>query len=301
MTLRFGIDLRGTKTEIAALRQNNSEIIYKQRIPTERTYEGVIQSICALVATAETELKETGTVGIGLPGALSPATGLIKNANSTWLNGKPFDKDLAQAMGRPIRLANDADCLALSEATDGAGAGKNIVWGVILGTGVGSGIVVNGRLLQGANAICGEWGHNPQPGLDSGQARDLPCYCGHNGCVETVLSGPALAKEYLRITGKAKPAPEIIEDMIKGDQTAEKIFQIYEDRLARATAAVINIIDPHVIVLGGGMSNVDRLYTTLPRLWPKYVFSDTVLTQLKKAVYGDSSGVRGAAWLWNVT
>ncbi|MBP3403981.1 MAG: ROK family protein [Alphaproteobacteria bacterium] len=299
MTLRFGIDLGGTKTEIAALRQNSSEIIYKRRISTERTYEGVIRSICSLVSTAEKELNETGTVGIGLPGALSPATGLIKNANSTWLNGKPFDKDLVQAMGRPIRLANDADCLALSEATDGAGADKDIVWGVILGTGVGSGIVVNGRLLQGANAICGEWGHNPQPGLNSEESGNLPCYCGRNGCIETVLSGPALAKEYLRITGQAKSTPEIIDDMIKGDRTAEKIFQIYEDRLARATAAVINILDPHVIVLGGGMSNVDRLYTTLPKLWPKYVFSDTVLTQLKKAVYGDSSGVRGAAWLWN--
>lgn len=299
MTLRFGIDLGGTKTEIAALRQNNSEIIYRRRIPTERSYEGVIQSICSLVSTAEKELHETGTVGIGMPGAISPSTGLIKNANSTWLNGKPFDKDTAQALERPIRVANDADCLALSEATDGAGAGQSVVWAVILGTGVGSGIVVNTRLMQGANAICGEWGHNRLPELDERDAAEYPCYCGHSGCIETILSGPGFAKEYLRLTGKSKTAPEIIEDMNNGDSTAEKIFQTYEDRLAKATAAVINIIDPHVIVLGGGMSNIDRLYTTVPKLWPKYVFSDTVLTQLKKAVHGDSSGVRGAAWLWN--
>ena len=266
---------------------------------TEHTYEGVIRSICFLVSTAEKELNQTGSVGIGLPGALSPATGLIKNANATWLNGKAFDKDLSEAMGRPIRIANDADCFALSEATDGAGAGKDIVWGIILGTGVGSGIVVHGKLLQGANAICGEWGHNPQPGLDSDKATKLPCYCGHNGCIETVLSGPALAKEYFRITGKEKSSPEIIDAMNNGDLIATELFKTYEDCLARATAAVINIIDPHVIVLGGGMSNIDRLYTTLPQLWPKYVFSDTVLTQLKKAAYGDSSGVRGAAWLWN--
>ncbi len=299
MTLRFGIDLGGTKTEIAVLRQNNSEIIYKQRIPTPRTYDGIIRNICSLIAATEKKLNESGSVGIGLPGALSPASGLIKNANLTCLNGKPFDKDLNTALGRPIRLANDADCLALSEATDGAGTGYGIVWGVILGTGIGSGIVVNGRLMQGANAICGEWGHNPQPGLKPSEIKRLPCYCGRNGCIETVLSGPALAKEYFRITGKEKTTPEIIKAMTDGEKDAEKVFRIYEDRLAKATAAVINIIDPHVIVLGGGLSNVDRLYTTIPRLWPKYVFSDTVLTKIKKAAYGDSSGVRGAAWLWN--
>lgn len=299
MTLRFGIDLGGTKTEIAALRQNSPEIVYKQRIATERTYEGVIKSICSLVSTAEKELKESGSVGIGLPGALSPVTGLIKNANSTWLNGHPLDKDLADAMGRPIRLANDADCFALSEATDGAGAGYGIVWGVILGTGVGSGIVVNTKLMQGANAICGEWGHNPHPALSAQEAESLPCYCGRKGCVETVISGPALAKEYAKKTGKNKTMPEIIQEVMNADPTAEQTFQRYEEYLAQALAYVINIIDPHVIVLGGGMSNVDRLYTTIPQLLPKYVFSDTVSTQIKKAVYGDSSGVRGAAWLWN--
>ena len=299
MTLRFGIDLGGTKTEIAALRPNNSEIIYKKRIPTERTYDGVIKSICALVETTQSDLKEDGTVGIGLPGALSPVTGLIKNANATWLNGKPLDKDLIKAIGKPIRLANDADCFALSEATDGAGKGYGIVWGVILGSGVGSGIVVNTKIMQGANAICGEWGHNPHPALNKNETESLPCYCGRNGCIETVLSGPALAKEYFRITGKTKSTPEIIEEMTRKDPTAETIFQRYEEYLAQAMACVVNIIDPHVIILGGGMSNIDRLYTTLPQLLPKYVFSDTVSTKIKKAVYGDSSGVRGAAWLWN--
>jgi fructokinase len=285
--LRIGIDLGGTKIEALALDAAGSEV-FRKRVPTPRgDYAATISAVKALVH----QIGE-GTVGIGIPGAESRATGLIKNANSTWLIGKPLAKDLEAALGRPVRLENDANCFALSEATDGAAKGAAVVFGVILGTGVGGGIVVHGKVIRGANGIAGEWGHNPlpQPG-----DRDLPlpaCYCGRAGCIETYLSGPALSNDHERRTGQRLKAEEIVA---RGDES----LALYEERLARSLAGVINVLDPDVIVLGGGMSNVARLYTQVPRLWGRHVFSDRVVTRLVPPAHGDSSGVRGAAWLWN--
>ena len=232
-----------------------------------------------------------GSVGIGMPGALSRVTGLVKNANSTWLIGKPLKEDLEKILGRPVRVENDANCFALSEAVDGAGKGAEVVFGVILGTGVGGGIVVRGKILTGPNAIAGEWGHNPLP-LPSGEDLPLPpCYCGRLGCIETYLSGPGLARDHEKETGERLEPEKVVFH--------EKTMTRYEDRLARALAGVINVLDPDVIVLGGGMSNASRLYTEVPRLWAKHVFSDHVATRLVRNVHGDASGVRGAAWLWN--
>lgn len=231
-----------------------------------------------------------GSVGIGMPGALSQVTGLVKNANSTWLNGKPLKQDLEKALGREVRLENDANCFALSEASDGAGKGAQVVFGVILGTGVGGGIVVNGRVLTGANAIAGEWGHNPLPLPETEDLPLPPCYCGRAGCIETYLSGPGLARDHESATGRRVAPEEAVLDA--------KTMARYQERLARALASVINLLDPDVIVLGGGMSKLAALYTEVPRLWTRYVFSDHVATRLAPPVHGDSSGVRGAAWLW---
>jgi predicted NBD/HSP70 family sugar kinase len=287
MGLRIGIDLGGTKIEALALDAAGREVIRK-RIPSPRgDYAATISAISSLVS----EVGE-GSVGIGIPGALSQVTGLVKNANSTWLIGQPLKEDLEKALGRPVKLENDANCFALSEATDGAGKGAAVVFGVILGTGVGGGIVVNGQVLSGANAIAGEWGHNPLP-LPSAQDLPLPdCYCGRAGCIETYLSGPGLARDHELRTGRRLLPEEIVS---LGDQSLER----YVERLARALASVINLLDPEVIVLGGGMSKVGRLYTEVPRLWSRYVFSDHVATRLAPPVHGDSSGVRGAARLWD--
>lgn len=287
MGLRIGIDLGGTKIEALALDAAGREVIRK-RIPSPRgDYAATISAISSLVS----EVGE-GSVGIGIPGALSQVTGLVKNANSTWLIGQPLKEDLEEALGRPVKLENDANCFALSEAIDGAGKGAAVVFGVILGTGVGGGIVVNGKVLSGANAIAGEWGHNPLP-LPSAQDLPLPdCYCGRAGCIETYLSGPGLARDHELRTGRRLPPEEIVS---LGDQSLER----YVERLARALASVINLLDPDVIVLGGGMSKVGRLYTEVPRLWRRYVFSDHVATRLAPPAHGDSSGVRGAAWLWD--
>jgi predicted NBD/HSP70 family sugar kinase len=282
---RIGVDLGGTKIEAIALDAAGREV-FRKRVPTPRgDYAATVSAVCSLV----NEIGE-GTVGIGMPGALSRATGLVKNANSTWLNGKPLKQDLEKALGRAVRLENDANCFALSEAVDGAGKGAAVVFGVILGTGVGGGIVVDGKVITGANAIAGEWGHNPLP---APTAEDLPhpdCYCGRRGCIETYLSGPGLARDYEQRTGERRAAEQVVlheESMLR-----------YSERLARALASVINVLDPDVIVLGGGMSNVARLYTEVPRLWQRHVFSDQVATRLAPPVHGDSSGVRGAAWLW---
>lgn len=278
--MRIGIDLGGTKTEIVVL-GDAGETVLRERVPTPRgDYPATVAAIAALVKAAETKVscRETApvaSVGIGIPGAESRITGRIKNANSTWLIGQPLRADLERALQRPVRIANDANCFALSEATDGAAAGAAVVFGVILGTGVGGGIVVNGQVLVGPNAIAGEWGHNPL----AGEAEQRPCYCGRLNCIETFLSGPALAAD-----GGAEDAAAL---------------QRYERRLARALAQVINLLDPDVIVLGGGVSNLDRLYDRVPRLWGEFVFSDAVATRLVKNKHGDSSGVRGAAWLWN--
>jgi fructokinase len=286
MDVRIGVDLGGTKIEALAIDARGREI-FRKRIPTPR---GDYAATIAAVASLVNEIGP-GMVGVGIPGALSQVTGLVKNANSTWLIGKPLKDDLEKAVGREVRLENDANCFALSEATDGAGKGARVVFGVILGTGVGGGIVADGKVVTGANAIAGEWGHNPLP---APTAADLPhpeCYCGRKGCIETYLSGPGLSRDHEQVTGERRAAEEIASF---GNETMSR----YMERLARSLAGVINVLDPDVIVLGGGMSNVARLYTEVPRLWTRHVFSDHVATRLAPPVHGDSSGVRGAAWLW---
>ena len=293
--LRLGVDLGGTKIEIVALAEGGRQLL-RRRVPAPRgDYLATLTSIADLVRTAEGELREKGSVGIGIPGAESRATGLIKNANSTWLIGRPLRRDLEQALQREVRLANDANCFALSEATDGAAVGAEAVFGVILGTGVGGGIVVNGKVLAGANAIAGEWGHNRLPGDESVWPE---CYCGRKGCVETFLSGPGMARDHAERNGEKLDPVEIATRAAAGDATCEATLRRYEARLARALAQVVNILDPDAIVLGGGLSNLDRLYTNVPNLWREHVFSDHVATRLVKNHHGDASGVRGAAWLW---
>ena len=261
-------------------------------------YAATVETVARTVEDLESALGVAGTVGVGIPGTISPATGLVKNANSVWLNGRALDRDLAGRLRRPVRLANDANCFALSEATDGAGRGARVVFGVIVGTGTGGGIVVDGRVLVGPNAVAGEWGHNPMPWPREGEWPGPACYCGKTACIETFLSGPGLSADHERTTGEHCAVPELARRATAGDPAAEATLARYEDRMARALAGVVNILDPGVIVLGGGMSNLDRLYDAVPRLWPAYVFSDCVDTPLRRPVHGDSSGVRGAAWLW---
>ena len=299
---RIGIDLGGTKIEIVAL-DDAGQQRYRQRIATPPgDYAATIQAIVQLVRQAESVLGAPGCVGIATPGAVSRVSGRIKNANSLCLNNQPLVEDVQRALQREIRIANDANCFALSEATDGAGTGADIVFGVILGTGVGGGVVVHRRLLTGANAIAGEWGHNPLPvHASSATSAELPghaCYCGKRGCIETWLSGPALARHFLEDTGRALPAEQIVAQAAS-DPQCEAALRAYEDRLARSLASIINVLDPDVIVLGGGLSGIARWYDTVPRLWTRYVFSDHVATKLLPPKFGATSGVRGAAWLWN--
>jgi fructokinase len=297
MTLALGIDLGGTKIEIIALAESGAVLLRRRRQSPRDSYEKTLDAVRDLVLAAEAELRAEGTVGFGTPGAISPATGLLKNSNSTWLNGRPLDRDLARHLERPIALANDADCLAVSEATDGAAAGAPSVFAVILGTGVGGGLAIHGRVLSGPNAIAGEWGHNPLPWPEPSELPGPPCYCGLNGCIETWLSGPGLARDYRAATGIARESPAIVAAAAEGDAAAEAALCRYEDRLARGLATVINIVDPVTIVLGGGVSNLGRLYARVPAIWQRYVFSDTLRTRLLPPMHGDSSGVRGAAWL----
>jgi len=287
MTLRIGVDLGGTKIEAIALDRQGREV-FRKRIPSPQgSYPATLEAVAGLVREAG-----EGSVGVGIPGSISRATGLVKGANSTWLIGKPFREDLEKILQREVRMENDANCFALSEAVDGAGSGARVVFGVIVGTGVGGGIVVDGRVLTGPNAIAGEWGHNPLPAPD-GDDFPLPqCYCGRKGCIETYLSGPGLSRDHERATGKRLSAEDIVA---LGGETLAR----YQDRFARSLASVINTLDPDVIVLGGGMSNAASLYARVPRLWGRHVFSDQVATRLAKAMHGDSSGVRGAAWLWD--
>jgi len=298
MQLRIGIDLGGTKIEVIALGAAG-RVLARHRVPTPQgDYAATLAAVVGLVDRVEVETGRRGTVGVGTPGALSRVSGLIKNANSTCLIGEPLKDDLQALLGRELRVANDANCFALSEAVDGAGQGAPVVFGVILGTGVGGGIVVNGRVLDGANGIAGEWGHNPLP-LPAGEDLPLPsCYCGRAGCIETYLSGPGLAMDHARCSGELARPEGIVAGAAEGDPACEASLARYEHRLARALAGVINILDPDVIVLGGGLSNVERLYETVPSLWRPHVFSDHVATRLLRARHGDSSGVRGAAWLW---
>ena len=295
---RIGVDLGGTKIEAAAL-DGGGRTAARRRIATPGgDYAATLTAVRDLVLALEAELGARGSVGVGTPGAISPATGLIKNANSTCLNGRPLDRDLSAALDRPVRIANDADCFALSEAVDGAGAGAPTVFGVILGTGVGGGVVVRGKLLSGPNAIAGEWGHSPLPWPRDDERPGPGCFCGKRGCTEAFLSGRGLAEDHAARTGERLSAPEIAAQAAAGGSSSEASLRRYEDRLARALAVAINLIDPHVIVLGGGLGQIERLYASVPRLWGAYVFSDTVATQLLPPRYGDASGVRGAAWLW---
>ncbi|ECC9151778.1 fructokinase [Salmonella enterica subsp. salamae] len=299
--MRIGIDLGGTKTEVIAL-DDAGEQRFRHRLPTPREdYQQTIETIAALVDMAEQATGQTGSVGIGIPGSLSPYTGVVKNANSTWLNGQPFDNDVSRRLKREVRLANDANCLAVSEAVDGAAAGAQTVFAVIIGTGCGAGVALNGRAHIGGNGTAGEWGHNPLPWMDNDELRyreEIPCYCGKQGCIETFISGTGFATDYQRLSGKALKGDEIIRLVDAQDAVAELALSRYELRLAKALSHVVNILDPDVIVLGGGMSNVERLYKTVPSLMKSFVFGGECETPVRKAQHGDSSGVRGAAWLW---
>jgi len=340
--MRIGIDLGGTKTEIICLNKKNGKEIYRQRVPTPKNnYVETINSVKQLVLQAERTVGQSGSVGMGIPGTISNVSHVVKNSNSTWLNGERLDKDLESALERPIRIQNDANCFTVSEATDGAAKGKRVVFGVIIGTGCGGGIVVNGKPLGGINGIGGEWGHNPLPYpkcyisskvkapdnfhshnphnndavlenkeneidlnyyTDQENLSEWPgpiCYCGRRGCLETWISGPAFKNDYLRVTGKQSSTHDIIASAEKGEANAYAALSRYMDRLARGLAGIINTLDPDAIVLGGGMSNIGALYTEIPKIWGKYVFSDLVHTPLLSPRFGDSSGVRGAAWLWN--
>lgn len=296
--MRIGIDLGGTKTEVVALAEDGEELV-RRRVPTRRdAYEDVVETVAELVESVETDLGATATLGAGTPGAISPTTGLIKNSNLTVLNGRPLDRDLSTALDREVRVANDADCLALSEATDGAGAGYQTVFAVILGTGVGGGVAVNHTIVTGPNAIGGEWGHNPLPWPSDTDWIGPDCYCGRRGCIETYLSGPGMASDHERATALAMSPPEIVAAARAGEPGALATLERYADRLARGLASVINVLDPHVIVLAGGMSRIRELYEAVPARLAQFVFSDQVETSLVPAAHGDSSGVRGAAWLW---
>jgi fructokinase len=298
MPPRIGIDLGGSKIEIAAFDPGGRELL-RRRVPTPQgDYRATLNAVAALLAEAESELGTQATVGIGMPGAESRGSGLIKNANSTCLIGQPLRHDLETLLQREIRLANDANCFALSEAVDGAAVGAEVVFGVIIGTGCGGGVVVRGRVLNGANAIAGEWGHNPLPWPADDERPGPACYCGKHGCIETWLSGPGLAQDMERHTGRHLSAAAIARRAAAGDGDCQAALERYEDRLARGLAHVVNLLDPDVIVLGGGLSNIARLYENVPRRWGRYVFSDQVATRLLPPLHGDSGGVRGAAWLW---
>jgi len=296
--MRIGVDLGGTKIEAIALDDNGAEL-WRRRIATPAgDYEGILAAIAGLVQTAERELSRQGTVGIGTPGAISPDTGMIKNSNSTVLIGRPLDRDLGNLLQRPIRIENDANCFALSEATDGAGRDGRVVFGVILGTGVGGGIVVDKTLLPGRNCIAGEWGHNTLPWIRQDEWPGAQCYCGKYGCIETFLCGAGLARQYQALTKRSLSANDVAAAALNGDQGALDSLLLYRDRLARSLASVINVLDPDIIVLGGGLSNIDAIYAGLPELILKSAFTDVLHTKIGRAAHGDSSGVRGAAWLW---
>ena len=304
MTPLLGVDLGGTKIEVAALASDDGRFLLRERIDTPREgYEAVLRAIAALVEAAERRLGLSAAsrlpLGVGIPGCISPATGLVKGANSTFLNGRPLDRDLQRVLQRPVRAENDANCLAVSEAVDGAATGQGVVFAVILGTGVGAGIAIDGRAWAGLHGVAGEWGHNPAPRVDGDEkVARLACWCGRGECNETLLSGPGLSADHVRHGGAALDARALVAAAFGGDAAARASFERYADRLARAFAQVINLLDPSAIVLGGGLSNIGALYDEVPRRWIRHVFSDTVTTPLLRAQHGDSSGVRGAAWLW---
>ena len=298
MTPRIGVDLGGTKIEAVALGARG-EIVARRRAPTPaQDYDAILQAVCEIVRGIESDVGGQGSVGVGTPGAISKKTGLIKNSNTAALNGRPLDRDLSAALFRPVRIANDANCFALSEAVDGAGAGAAVVFGVIIGTGVGGGLVVGGAPFEGRNGIAGEWGHNALPWMAAEEYPGLDCYCGRKGCVETFLCGAALTRDFAQRAGEALAGEEIARRASRGDAIARVSLEAYKDRLARALASVVNLLDPDVVVLGGGLSNIDFLYEGLGPLVETYAFSDALTTRIVKNHHGDSGGVRGAAWLW---
>jgi fructokinase len=297
VSVRIGIDLGGTKIEGIALR--GSDEVARMRVETPRgDYSATVETVATTVEALEQRAGSRGSVGVGIPGTISASTGLVKNANSVWLIGQPLRSDLQRRLGREVRIANDANCFAVSEAADGAGAGAEVVFGVIVGTGTGAGVVVRGDVLTGPNGIAGEWGHNPLPWPADDERPGPACYCGQHGCIETFLSGPGLQGDFERHTRRQRTPAQIVEDAADGDQPARDALSRYAGRMARALASVINVLDPDVIVVGGGMSNISRLYDEVPRLWRPFIFSDTVVTRFVRATHGDASGVRGAAWLW---
>jgi len=295
--VRIGVDLGGTKIEAIAL-GGGGDVLARQRVATPPSYDGTLDAIVRLVRGVEEEVGQRGTVGVGVPGVVVPTTGLVKNANSTWLIGQALERDLSRLLERPIRTMNDANCFALSEAADGAGAGASVVFGVILGTGVGGGIVVDGRCLVGPNLIAGEWGHNPLPWMTADEFPGPPCYCGKIGCIESFLSGPGFERDHARRSGRSERSRDVVIAASLGDEDAVESIALYHDRLARALASVINLLDPDVVVLGGGMSNLPGLAAAVTPLLLNYVFSDSVEARVVANAHGDSSGVRGAAWLW---
>jgi len=296
--VRLGVDLGGTKIAAVVLTDDGREL-WATRVPTPRDdYAATVEAIAGLVSAGERAVAASCSVGLGIPGTISPATGRVKNANSTWLNGRPFKEDLERRLSREVRVANDANCLTMSEAADGAAAGARVVFGVILGTGVGGGLVIDRQIVTGANAIAGEWGHNPLPWPEDDERPGPACYCGRRGCIETFLSGPGLAADYARRGGGARRSEEIVSLAAGGDAVARTVIDVWERRFARALATIINVVDPDVIVVGGGLSQRRDLYARVPAHWPDWVFSDAVVTRLVPAMHGDASGVRGAARLW---
>ena len=296
--MRIGVDVGGTKIEAIALTDAGDVLVRHRVTSPQGDYRATLQAIVALIQFVEESTRQSGSIGVAIPGTISAATGLVKNANSTWLNLQPLARDLSEQLARPVRFANDANCFALSESVDGAAAGAASVFGVIVGTGTGGGLVVNGDVVVGVNGIAGEWGHNPMPWPEHDEWPGPPCYCGRTGCIETFLSGPGLSRDFCEVTGKALTAAEIAARAGDGDADATRCIARYTARFARALASVINLFDPEVIVLGGGLSNIAQLYSSVPAGWSRFVFSDVVTTRLVKARHGDSSGVRGAAWLW---
>ena len=296
--MRIGIDMGGTKIEGIALDENGEELFRKRIVTPRNDYDGTVNAINGIVNVLESETNQKGTVGIGIPGAISPKTGLVKNANSTWIIGKDFEHDLVTALGKKVRLANDANCLAVSESVDGAGAGAKVVFAIILGTGCGGGIAIDKKVHAGPHAIAGEWGHITMGWMSPEEYPGEECFCGKRGCLETFVSGTGFENEYERQTGNRISGHKIIKLLEQGERTAEKVMRTYENRLARGIATLTNFLDPDVLVLGGGMSNISRIYQNLPALIVDWVFGHEFTTPIRPARHGDSSGVRGAAWLW---
>ena len=296
--IKLGIDLGGTKIELIALNTKNNKILYRKRVLTpQNNYQDTLNAIATLILEAESKLNLNCQVGIGIPGSISPKTGMVRNANSVWLNGMPLSRDLNKILKKNIVIENDANCFAISEAMDGAGKAYSKVFGVILGTGVGSGIVIDKKVIKGANGISGEWGHNPLPWQEENEIKTRNCWCGKSNCIEKFISGPAIEKEFEDLFGKKMPLKNIVKNCTKNNSNYNFILKILINRIARCFASIINVLDPDVIIIGGGLSNIEQIYIEVPKIWNQWIFSDKISTKLKKAMYGDSSGVRGAAWL----